>query len=54
MLSRVVVFRRIVLTLLLAEVATGHPDTASVQLTKENFQSAIDAENVFVMFYAPW
>uniref|UniRef100_A0A2M4A5E6 Putative disulfide-isomerase tiga n=1 Tax=Anopheles triannulatus TaxID=58253 RepID=A0A2M4A5E6_9DIPT len=56
MLSRVVVCRWIVLTLLLATVtaATGHPDTTSVQLTKKNFQSTIDAENVFVMFYAPW
>ncbi|ETN67986.1 disulfide-isomerase tigA [Anopheles darlingi] len=55
MLSRVVVFRWFLLTLLLVlKVATGHPDTASVQLTKENFQSTIDAENVFVMFYAPW
>uniref|UniRef100_A0A2M3Z260 Putative disulfide-isomerase tiga n=1 Tax=Anopheles braziliensis TaxID=58242 RepID=A0A2M3Z260_9DIPT len=51
----VVAFRWLVLTLLLlVTVATGHPDTASVQLTKDNFQSTIDAENVFVMFYAPW
>ncbi|XP_052863124.1 thioredoxin domain-containing protein 5 homolog [Anopheles cruzii] len=40
--------------LLLAVAASGHPDSSSIQLTKENFQSEVDGDNVFVMFYAPW
>uniref|UniRef100_A0A8W7PTR7 Thioredoxin domain-containing protein n=1 Tax=Anopheles coluzzii TaxID=1518534 RepID=A0A8W7PTR7_ANOCL len=39
---------------LLATLASGHADTASVHLTKDNFQSELEGSSYFVMFYAPW
>ncbi|XP_041773854.1 thioredoxin domain-containing protein 5 homolog [Anopheles merus] len=39
---------------LLATLASGHADTASVLLTKDNFQSELEGSSYFVMFYAPW
>uniref|UniRef100_A0A182QGR4 Thioredoxin domain-containing protein n=1 Tax=Anopheles farauti TaxID=69004 RepID=A0A182QGR4_9DIPT len=43
----------LVLAVLVATVS-GHSDTTSVHLTKDNFQTELDGNNYFVMFYAPW
>ncbi|KFB36747.1 AGAP000044-PA-like protein [Anopheles sinensis] len=39
---------------LLVTLASGHSDTSSVLLREDNFESALAADNFFVMFYAPW
>lgn len=39
---------------LLATLASGHSDTSSVHLTKDNFNDELTKDNYFVMFYAPW
>uniref|UniRef100_A0A182SEZ7 Thioredoxin domain-containing protein n=1 Tax=Anopheles maculatus TaxID=74869 RepID=A0A182SEZ7_9DIPT len=44
----------VMVSLLLATLASGHSDTTSVHLTKDNFQTEVDGANYFVMFYAPW
>uniref|UniRef100_A0A182J3K1 Thioredoxin domain-containing protein n=1 Tax=Anopheles atroparvus TaxID=41427 RepID=A0A182J3K1_ANOAO len=38
----------------LVALATGHPDTSSVLLTGDNFDTELAGDNFFVMFYAPW
>uniref|UniRef100_A0A182R1Z7 Thioredoxin domain-containing protein n=1 Tax=Anopheles funestus TaxID=62324 RepID=A0A182R1Z7_ANOFN len=43
-----------VMVALLVTLASGHSDTTSVHLTKDNFQTELDASSYFVMFYAPW
>ncbi|XP_053657866.1 thioredoxin domain-containing protein 5 homolog [Anopheles marshallii] len=43
-----------VMVALLVTLASGHSDTTSVHLTKDNFQTELDGSSYFVMFYAPW
>uniref|UniRef100_A0A182MA81 Thioredoxin domain-containing protein n=1 Tax=Anopheles culicifacies TaxID=139723 RepID=A0A182MA81_9DIPT len=43
-----------VMVALLVTLVSGHSDTTSVQLTKDNFQTELDGSSYFVMFYAPW
>uniref|UniRef100_A0A182N0B0 Thioredoxin domain-containing protein n=1 Tax=Anopheles dirus TaxID=7168 RepID=A0A182N0B0_9DIPT len=52
--SGVMGVRVLALLMAAATVASGHSDTTSVHLTKDNFQPEVEGSSYFVMFYAPW